>query len=280
MAQKKVSIAEALSGTEFEYPPIAERGQDDEWFHDGREWDPCNLGDRSYPDLGPYPNREVISALRKEIKLGRHEQALYWLTVMLELGDGSKAHLGYIIRQLWIVSAEDLFDQGIVIQTAAVLANFGLAAETDHLYQLVYRMCDARKLHDTESGRRMNYLWGKAIGHLRRGDYRKIPSYAVDQHTYRGKVLIKRGYHVDQRFNGTDMGRISIAYMYLRDKVVGPKSDWDEGFWAEFAEFKEETGMKLQKLIRDRSRPRDQQTARDPDAGGTLFDQTTGEVLG
>lgn len=272
--------ARALEGTGHEWPPIADRGNDDDWFEDMGPFDPADLNDRSYPNLGPYPNREVVSVLRKEIKLGRPEQAIYWLSVMLQMGSGSKGHLSYIARQLWIVAAEDLFDQQIVLQAFAVNQMIGLASETDHLYQLVYRMATTpNKLHTTDGGREMDWLWGKAIGEIKRGRWRKMPSYAVDQHTYRGKILIRKDVHVDQRFNGTDFGRQSTQYLWARDgEEMGPRSDWDGGWWQHWKRVKEMFGMGLRYPLRKKGDEPDKHE--DRTAQTALVDLETGERLG
>jgi hypothetical protein len=54
--------------------------------------------------LGEYNGLEVASALRKSIKLGDGERAIYWLHVLQELG--GKPAQTTAARQLWIVAAE------------------------------------------------------------------------------------------------------------------------------------------------------------------------------
>jgi hypothetical protein len=239
----------ALRGTEKAYPPISERGADDEWFEDLGAFDLGDLSSRVYPPLGPYDNREVVSALRKEIKLGRTEQALYWLTVMIDMGDwSSRSHRSYIARQLWIVAGEDLWDQQIVLQAKAVFDMVNVASETDHLYQLVYRMTKAARIHDHPDGQQMDELWCKAHGEIRRGTWRKVPSYAVDQHTYRGAMLRRKGVRLDQRFNGTTFGRFATRWLWRRDRDrFGPRSELGQGFWVAWAEYKLMGGEGLQR---------------------------------
>lgn len=216
---------------------------EDKFFHDDRKFRPASLASKSYPDLGPYQNREVVSALRKEIKLGRLEQALYWLTVMLDLGDGSASHRSYIARQLWIVAGEDIYDQNIVLQAYAVFQMTNVCYETDHLYNLVSHMVKAPKIHNTEDGIAMDTLWGKAQGQIRRGEFREMPSYAVDRHTYRGKSMRNK---TDERFSGTTYGRIATRYLYARDgENFGPQSQLDDDFHKKWAEIQELYGENL-----------------------------------
>jgi replication-associated recombination protein RarA len=67
--------------------------------------------------LGQYDYFEVISALRKTIKVGREEDALYWLNVLVTLGD-SGAKTG--AKQLWIMAAENIDDELVVLRAFAV----------------------------------------------------------------------------------------------------------------------------------------------------------------
>ncbi len=143
-----------------------------------------------------------------------------------------------------------------MLQAYAVFQMIAVASETDHLYQLVHRMAtEAQKLHSAPGGVEMDRMWGEARGQIRRGRWRKVPSYAVDQHTLRGKILLRKKVHVDQRFNGTDFGRTSTRYLWVRDgEQFGPRSEWVGGFWRAWRAVKELFGVGLRRPLRDDAR--------------------------
>jgi hypothetical protein len=185
------------------------------------------------PGFGAYEHYEVISAFRKEVKLGRLENAIYWLSVMLEHGDKSTPRM--VARQLWIMAAEDVNDAGIVLRAAAVYQMADVAPETDHLYYLTAAMCRAEKWWQTEEGREVDEMWSKALGDLK-ADPKPIPGYALDRHTSGGWAIKRSGGQWDDRFSGTDIGRAKTSYLYQRDGVLRPDLALDEGFeefWAE-----------------------------------------------
>jgi len=290
-----------------------------------------------YPDLGPYGQTEVISALRKEIKLGDVDKAIWWTFVMLEYGDYT--FVTKLCRQLIVMSAEDLNDDGFTLESVGMMKRAKEHQLTnDDIYDAVARACKMEKWWESDFGRNVDYLWGKVQGEYRRnerqlpemvniltdiaqaiedgeleesialthvaveicgelklksmlrnmlknmassgkyvdgcdiraealsglstysigetdmfhflvgkmvegyhqqtpsptevewrealsraevmqmlGQFYDVPMYAVDQHTYRGKIMQARGQHIDQRFNGTDRGRLSTVYLYQRD---------------------------------------------------------------
>lgn len=212
------------------------------WFEWNEEMERGDLTDRSYPPLGPYDNREVISALRKSTKMARKEEAIWWLTVALDCGSGTGGHLKYLARQLWIMAAEDCYDQQIVLQAFAVYQMIGVCSETDHLYVLVSMMCDAEKMHE-DRGAEMDRLWGEAEGHMRNGRWREVPSYAVDRHTYRGKTMLHKGQRTDERFSGTTFGRLATRFIWKAYGELTPDGALTEKFWSWWHERKEAYGV-------------------------------------
>lgn len=69
--------------------------------------------------LGRYDRWEVVSAFRKDIKLGNIEDAFYWTTLLLKYG-GSNAKR-YILKQAWIMSAEDISSMEISNYCASII---------------------------------------------------------------------------------------------------------------------------------------------------------------
>jgi hypothetical protein len=191
------------------------------------------------PDIAGYNQYEVTSALRKTIKLGLKEDAIYWLNVLLEGGDTAKKKAA---RNLWIMAAEDIDEPMIAIRAYAVFQMISKVPETDHLYflvaamcsapkqdldnpkpveqqlvELTAAMCEARKWWETKEGRDVDELWSKAIGDLKVPERRKqIPEVALDQHTQRGKALARaRGGQLRNELSGTDEGRAKTVFQFL-----------------------------------------------------------------
>ena len=182
------------------------------------------------PPLGPYNYHEVLSALRKEIKLNRPEDAIYWANVILTFGE--KAGPATLAKQLWIMAAEDIDDPMIVLRAFAVFQMVKTVPESDHLFYLVGAMCKARKWWEHEDGREVDSLWAKAIGDLSVAERNKpIPSYALDRHTRRGWAIFKKNGDFDDRYSGTELGRQKTVYLFRRDGQIGPDSKLDAGFW-------------------------------------------------
>jgi replication-associated recombination protein RarA len=180
--------------------------------------------------LGDYDGYEVLSALRKSIKLGDVEQALYWLNVVLEFG--GNAAQATVARQLWVVAAEDCDDPMVVLRAHAVFAMAGRVSETDHLMFLTAQMCRARKWWSTPEGRATDRAWSKAVGDLRDPERRReIPVWALDRHTRGGWERHRAGLAMDDRFSGTDRGRAKTSYLFQRDGRLDPAADIDAGFW-------------------------------------------------
>jgi hypothetical protein len=192
----------------------------------------------SLPPISGYDQFEVVSALRKTIKLGDKAAAIYWLNVLLENNLAKKA-----ARNLWIMAAEDIDEPMIVIRAFAVFMMVSKVAETDHQYYLVAAMCDApkidpdhpksneerlvelcwgmayaRKWWESDDGVEANRLWSQAIGDLKVKERRRpIPEVALDQHTRRGKALARRTGAMRDELSGTDKGQMKTLFQFLAD---------------------------------------------------------------
>ncbi len=190
------------------------------------------------PKLGQYDYFETISALRKEIKLGQTENAIYWLNVLLTYNEsGAKT----AAKQLWIMSAEDIFDQSVVMRAFAVYQMIGKVTETDNLYYLVAQMCSSKKWWELPEGVMVDYLWAKAIGDLKKNP-KPIPSYALDEHTAQGARAKKQGKTIDNRFSGHDFGRQQTRYLYEKYGKLDPNNHPDQEFFTQWELFKDLIG--------------------------------------
>lgn len=189
--------------------------------------------------LGAYDFFEVISSLRKEIKIGRTREAIYWLNVILTYDETAGAKT--VAKQLYIMAAEDIYDEQVVLRAAAVYQMIGKISETDHLFYLVARMCEAEKWWSNPSGVMVDYLWASAIGDLKKNP-RPIPSFALDRHTARGARALRQGKSIDDKFSGTDEGRQKTAYLYARDGKLEPDQELDDGYYVHWSQYQELLG--------------------------------------
>lgn len=237
-----------------------------------------------------YAYYEVMSSLRKAIKLHDKEQAIYWVQVMLS-GSGDKHPAKTVAKQLWIMSTEDLYDEMIVVRAALVYLMADKVPETDQVYYLVARMCDAKMWWEDENGALVDEYWAKAIGDLKDpARRREIPSYALDRHTSRGWARQKAGevnlagVGFDDRFSGTDLGRMKSRYMFLRDGFLDAASavfrtrdgQEDRGFLEWWR-----ARRKLQGMSRGDLEPNDPLGPEDLDAEpGALFSEADVQQLG
>lgn len=184
--------------------------------------------------LGPYDRFEVLSALRKSIKLDDPEAAIYWLHVLLEHGGPSAQRTA--ARQLWIVAAEDVDDPAVVLRAFAVFQMVGKVPEPDHLFFLVAQMCSARKWWEHPDGHLVDHWWAKAVGALRSAP-RQVPSHALDRHTRRGWQQLRAGLGFDDRFSGSDVGRAKTLWLFTRwgrlDSAYQVDAEQFRVFWQE-----------------------------------------------
>lgn len=186
------------------------------------------------PPLGPYQHHEVVSALRKEIKLRNVPRAIHWANVMLHYSE--KGGVKAVAKQLWVMAAEDVDDEQVVLRAFAVYQMATAVPEIDHVLFLVARMCRAQFWWETEEGRAVDEAWAQSDGYIARGEVQAIPSYALDRHTRRGYDVLKKQGFWDDRFSGTELGRAKTRYLYLRDGYLHENQELDEGFLAYYSE--------------------------------------------
>jgi hypothetical protein len=179
------------------------------------------------PPLGPYQYHEVLSSLRKTIKLGQTEEAMYWANVILRHTE--KGGPALVAKQLWIMAAEDLYDPMIELRAFAVFTMASKVGETDHIMFLVADMCLAPKWWESERGREIDRLWTKVEGDRRSAERNHpIPPFALDRHTRRGWSIFKATGKMDDRYSGTIQGRNKTTYLYLRDGLLDPSLKVEE----------------------------------------------------
>lgn len=129
---------------------------------------------------------EVVSALQKEIRRGNFEDATFYALEILESGDR-------FITKFWermvVISVEDVSDNKCVTQIRALKNNYFDLVDTKlwdkdmQAIKAVKILCDAKK--DRIVSEIYDFMKIKRKGGLRL----KIPEYAIDMHTKKGKKL-------------------------------------------------------------------------------------------
>jgi hypothetical protein len=175
---------------------------------------------------GVYDGYEVRSALRKEIKLGNLDAAIYWANVMISQG-GTEGRTN-LVKQMFIMATEDCYGDAVFLRAAMTLQVQNKVGETDCLYFLVAAMCRAEKWWESDEGRAVDLAWARAIGDYEAPERRReIPSYALDRHTRRGWAIKRSTGEWDDRYSGTDLGRQKTVFLFRRDGKLDPAAPFD-----------------------------------------------------
>ena len=129
---------------------------------------------------------EAASALQKEIRRGHEEQAMYWA---LELAE---TFTDFLWMRLIIIANEDigLADPSVVVLTESLRTQFHFVRKKKAaswriiLANAIIALCRAKKT-------RLGDSFMAVISHRRdsEGWRLKVPDYALDKHTARGKRL-------------------------------------------------------------------------------------------
>ncbi|MEW6613911.1 MAG: hypothetical protein AB1401_00345 [Thermodesulfobacteriota bacterium] len=163
-----------------------------------------------YETMG-YNQKDVISALIKEMRLGNVENALYWLQVTQEAGDS----WWYIGRRLLIFTYEDCFGVEAAIYSNAAWQALNFTKDSENiLFAWVERLCKLTKFWEVEDGQEREWAWHRGRKDIESGKYRPIPSYAKDRHSKSGWDEVKAGGSFDERFSGTLSGRINMIKQF------------------------------------------------------------------
>lgn len=170
-----------------------------------------------YRELG-YDQKDVMSALIKEMRLGNLNEAMYWGRVMEEAGDAWN-----LCRRLLIFSFEDGFGEGVQIYSAACWQAFAAIRDDNIWFAWVERLCRATKFWEVPEGEERETAYDKADKELKAGKRRPIPDYAKDCHCKAGyEMKAEKGY-MDNRFSGDGYGRWQMIRMYKRLGKLDPR---------------------------------------------------------
>lgn len=178
-----------------------------------------------YESLG-YKQKDVVSALIKEMRLGNVENAFYWYQVMIEAGESYY----YLAITLINFAYEDGFEDAVTMISDACWRSMmsqkqrGMTGNTPFWW--IDRLCRATKFWETEEGRAREKAWNKVTDEIKKkGATRTIPLYACDSHSHTGWKMKREGKDFDERFSGTRWGRVNMCVMYERDGKLDPEAE-------------------------------------------------------
>ncbi len=172
--------------------------------------------DQKYQELG-YNQKDVMSALIKEMRLGNLDEAMYWGRVMEEAGD-----VWNLCRRLLIFAFEDGFGEKIQIYSVACWQAFMAIKDDNIWFAWVERLCKGRKFWEVAEGEVRESAYDKADKDIKAGKRRPIPDYAKDSHCKAGyEMKAEKGY-MDNRFSGNEFGRWQMIRMHKRLGKLDP----------------------------------------------------------
>lgn len=140
-----------------------------------------------------YKLDEVVSALQKEIRRGNELMAKYWALEMNESG-----YWRYCFRRMQVIAGEDI---GLANPEAMILVSstFGALLAQERIKKVFHVDNNvigfiAIYLARSPKSRHTDYLGGVIFKRKEKGWKPEIPTYAIDQHTQRGRDLGKSDY--------------------------------------------------------------------------------------
>jgi len=172
-----------------------------------------------------YCKYEAISALIKEMRLGNVSKAVYWAVIIY------RTDPGYLGRRLAIFAGEDLsvFDHQAynVLANTALLIKNGLSTECNVWYAITVA-CLARKFFQEEIAGQLDAIYEGVCRAVNTGLKLEIPTYALDIHTRRGKMMSKD--KRDARYTGAFDGRTNMIKEWSENGKL--KESYDSEFQA------------------------------------------------
>lgn len=145
-----------------------------------------------YQTKNGFNDDEVISALQKEIRRGKEEDAMFWA---LELAETGKSSFSVLCSRLQIIIYEDigLGEPSIILRVSRAIDDMRSMYENNRgdymmvLSFIILSMCRAKKSRITDH-------FKEHIKFMRDRDLaeEKIPDYALDMHTTKGNDIGRR----------------------------------------------------------------------------------------
>lgn len=169
-----------------------------------------------YIQLG-YDQKDVMSALIKEMRLGNLEEAMYWGKVMEEAGD-----VWNMCRRLLIFSFEDGFGEKVQIYSTSCWQAYQAVRDNNIWFAWLERLCRSTKFWEVPEGEEREAAYNKAEKELGAGKRRPIPDYAKDCHCKAGYQMKREKGYMDNRFSGDDYGRWNMIRMHKKLGKLDP----------------------------------------------------------
>lgn len=172
-----------------------------------------------------YNRYDLVSYLLKSIRLGRKEDALTAMWLLLREGAGQ----WYIAKKLVQFASEDAVGAQAFIYAQSVFQLIkDVTDEVNSLSRLILYLCDAPKMweieKETEWEVRRIHLREKIKRQYERGEKPvELPSYVFDVYTAKGKSAARRGEQIDRRVSGVLEGSgLFCRATYLRHGRLDP----------------------------------------------------------
>jgi len=169
-----------------------------------------------YAEFG-YDQKDVMSALIKEMRLGNLEESMYWGVVMAEAGDAWN-----LCRRLLIFSFEDGFGEKVQIYSTACWQAYQAIRDDNIWFAWIERLCKATKFWQIPEGEEREAAFDKVEKEFKEGKRRPIPDYAKDGHCKAGYQMKKEKGYMDNRFSGNSYGRWNMIRMHKRLGKLDP----------------------------------------------------------
>jgi len=164
-----------------------------------------------------YDSLEVESTYIKSIRLGKVEEAIYWLEVMLQ-SDSTPVN---IAKMLLIESQESGLgiSPAVYAETIFNIQTYTNGNVLEALFQLTVYLCTCKKWWEDEIMREYFRTWISIKKDVEKVGKRihppkQIPKYALDNHTRKGKLRASMGESIDDRFSGTEEGMLYMSKLY------------------------------------------------------------------
>lgn len=178
-----------------------------------------------------FSKSEVVSAFIKSMRFGDFGEAAYWCTVLVE----NNISETYISKRLAIFAAEDCFDVELMVLANSVYQMYEMKIGNNNmLWQVLFRCCRAKKFWEISEGKEYEEIINRAIKRYKDNGIEKIPRWAIDGHTKKFYELRDEGREdeTDERFSGSDVGRLHMIKMYQKYGKISPEIIDDE-IWEE-----------------------------------------------
>lgn len=198
---------------------------------------------------------EVISAFQKEIRRGNEKNAMYWGVELYESG-----FIPYAWKRMQIISIEDIGlanpNAPVAIRTLKEMFDeMKKADDKKQQYRLPYVQAILYLVHSPKSRHTdwaLNYWFDS---HLDNNDMLKIPDYALDIHTRRGKQMKKTINDFFDEGSKLENNRVISHEQFYMDEC---RKRWNDPVWCEMADKEKNTRKAIKEELKKTKRSPEQ----------------------